>query len=65
MHFRLSQSSPGCDHCLVSHWLSVDLVQFDHIFGIESRNPPGIGFEVVNQKCFLDLELVGQALWIQ
>ena len=38
------------------------MVERDYILGIESGNAPGIGFEVVNQEGFLDLEFVGQTL---
>ncbi len=62
IHSGLPKSGSGGDHRLIAHRLPLDLVECDHVFGLESGNAPGIGFEIINQESFLDLEFVGQAL---
>ena len=62
VHPSLAQSGACGDDSLIANRFSADLIERDHILGVERGNAPRIGFKIVDQESFLDLEFVGQAL---
>ena len=52
IHSSFAQPSARRDHRLIADRMSLYVIQRNYILGLERGNAPGVGFEIVNQKCF-------------